>query len=447
MKIRFWGAAGEVTGSCFVLEAGDEKMMIDYGMFQGEGAQRKNRRKSEVKVEELAGVVLTHAHLDHCGRLPLLWKGGYRGKIWSTPPSKDLARLILEDSAKIARLNEEGVEPLYNRGEVAQTMGLFETVEYGQRFKVGKNFEVKFSNAGHILGSAWVEIKAKDNGETKRVVFSGDLGNSPSLLVGKLQVPERADVVVMESTYGDRLHKPRGEEVDQLWKWSSETVRQKSVMMVASFALERAQELLYVFDQIKKRDESLRELPVFLDSPMAIKATEIFRKHKEYLNEKIRRQFESDDPFDFGGFENLEWGRQSKRVKERLDPRVVIAGAGMMTGGRILSHAKRWLGSKEARLVLTGYQAEGTLGRKIKEGAKAVVIDEKIVVINAQVEEITTMSAHADQKQLLEWWKGIGGVNKLILVHGEEEGREGLERMLKQEVQIERPLWGEEVAI
>ena len=444
MKIRFWGAAGEVTGSCFVVEAGGERIMIDCGMFQGKGSDEKNRREIEGNLKGLKGMILTHAHLDHCGRLPILWKGGYRGKIWSTPPTKDLTQLVLEDAAKIAELNEEGLKPLYHKGDVAQTMGLFETITYRKWFKLGNNFEARFLDAGHILGSAMVELKVKDGEEEKRVVFSGDMGNSPSPLVKEMEVPEKADLVIMESTYGNRLHKPRGEEIDQLWKWSSEIMRERSVMMIASFALERAQELLFAFDQIKKKDESLKELPVFLDSPMAITATDIFKKHRGYLNDEIRQQFKNDDPFDFGGFKNLEWGRESRKVRDRLDPRVIIAGAGMMSGGRILSHAKRWLGNKKAMLVITGYQAEGTLGREVQEGAKAVVIDEKPVVINAQVKEISTMSAHADQEQMLDWLSKIEGVQEVVLVHGEEKGRDGLEEELKDKMKIERPLWGEE---
>lgn len=445
MKIRFWGAAGEVTGSCFVVEADGERIMIDCGMFQGQDSDEKNRREVEGNLKGLEGVILTHAHLDHCGRLPILWKGGYRGKIWATPPTEDLTRLVLEDAAKIAELNEEGLEPLYHKGDVAQTMDLFETITYRKWFKLGSKFEARFLDAGHILGSAMVELKVKEGEEEKMVVFSGDMGNSPSPLVKEMEVPEKADLVVMESTYGNRLHKPRGEEIDQLWKWSSEIMRERSVMMIASFALERAQELLFAFDQIKKKDPSLKEMPVFLDSPMAIKATDIFKKHRGYLNEERRQQFKNDDPFDFGGFKNLEWGRESRKVRDRLDPRVIIAGAGMMSGGRILSHAKRWLGNKKAMLVLTGYQAEGTLGREIQEGAKAVVIDDKPVVINAQVKEISTMSAHADQEQMLDWLNGIEGVERVVLVHGEEEGRDGLEEELKGKMKIERPLWGEEI--
>lgn len=333
--------------------------------------------------------------------------------------------------------------------EVDRVMGLFKTIGYKKWFKVGGVFEVRLLDAGHILGSAVVEVKVKEgeDEEEKRVVFSGDLGNSPNPLVGKLQVPEKADVVVMESTYGDRLHKGRGEEIEQLWKWSSEIMREKAVMLVVSFALERAQELLYAFDQVKKKDGSLSKLPVYLDSPMAIRATDIFRKHKGYLNKDIQNQFRDGDPFDFGGFKNLEWGKQSRKVRERLGPRVVIAGSGMMTGGRILSHGKRWFGNEKTKLILTGFQAEGTLGREVHEGAKAVVIDERVVVINAQVKEITTMSAHADQNQLLDWLKGIEGVEGVVLVHGEEKSRDSLGEGVDKGVEVSKPGWGEEVEV
>lgn len=445
MRIKFLGAAGEVTGSCYVVKSGGEELMVDCGMFQGEGADEKNRNGLETDVSRLGAVVLTHAHLDHCGRLPLLVKQGFKGSIFTTPASRDLVEIVLLDAAKVAASNED-VEPIYSQAEVEQVLGMIKTVDYGERVRVGV-FDFELLDAGHILGSAMVNMRVKDGESRRQIVFSGDLGNEPSPIVGEIARPENAEIVVMESTYGNREHKERGEEVQLLERVCVEAEEKGGTVLMPAFSLERTQELLHIFDHLKKEGKVKESLPVFLDSPMAMRATAVFLKYPDYFNEQLEKHHSNDDPFDFPGLELVEGMGESKKINGRLGAKVIIAGSGMMSGGRIIFHAARWLPDEKTVLIITGYQAEGTLGREIVDGAKRVVILGREIEIKARVEEITTMSAHADRSQLLEWVEAIKGVKKVVLTHGEEVGRDGLEAGLENKVEVVKPEFNEEVEL
>lgn len=404
-------------------------------------------------------VILTHAHLDHCGRLPMLMnrefsehKCSYGGEIWSTKPTVELTSLVLEDAA---RLQEGGVKrggfaPLYDEMEVVKVMGRFKPTDYERVEQATSDVSFKYLDAGHILGSASVvaEIKAS-NGGKKTIVFSGDLGNEPSPIVGLIDEPRFADVVVMESTYGDRLHEPRGKEMEMIGKYCREIERTKGTLLIPAFSLERTQELLQIFDTLKKTGGASNELRVYLDTPMGMRATAIYEKYPEYFNEKTRALYRLDDPFDFPGLTLVEYKDQSQRINNELGAKVIIAGSGMMTGGRIVFHAARWLGDAKSILLFTGYQAKGTRGRHIQDGDRRIVIEGKLVEINARIEQVNSMSGHADQNQLMDWLKQIQGVKKVILTHGEEGPRMALEELIKKEFSYEvvRPLLNDVVEI
>jgi metallo-beta-lactamase family protein len=437
MRLSFFGAAGTVTGSCFGV---GEEILVDFGMYQGvPESLGSNRDNLGFDPAALKSVLITHAHLDHCGRLPLLAKSGFLGKIFMTPATRDLVEIVLMDSAKIAEQNalEEGVEPLYSSLDVEETLRRIEVCEYSQKFMVDDGIEACFYDAGHILGSASVKIES----EGKSIVFSGDLGNSPQDIVKPTVIPENSDFVVMESTYGDRVH--THDDVVKIIEDEVNTVdKSKGTLLIPAFSLERTQELLHIFDHLKKEGKIDASLPVYLDSPMAIRATEVFGKYRNLFNKETLEHSKSDDPFDFPGLIVTASSNDSRKIAGRMGGKVIIAGSGMMSGGRIMNHAAHYLPSDKTRLLIVGYQGVGTLGRDILEKYEQssgrtfeVVIGRKTVAVNAVVNSIEGMSAHADQNQLMKWLSGIKGVKKVFLVHG-EDGREPLAYRIKKELNL-----------
>ena len=441
MKIKFLGASGEVTGSCFVVEAGGEKIMIDCGMFQGRGAEEKNMM--QLATGELTGVVLTHAHLDHCGRLPLVLHEGVKEGIFMTPPTYDLVPIVLYDATKVAK---DRLVQIYTEDEVTAVLGKIKAVDYGVTTKIGNNFEFKFLDAGHILGSASVELKVKERGKQRTIVFSGDLGNEPSPIVRQIQDPPEAELVVMESTYGNREHEERGIELKMIEEVCQEIEQTGGTILLPAFSLERTQELLHIFDHLKKEAKIGNDLSVILDTPMGLRATVVFKKYPQYFNVEMQRHFSTDDPFDFPGLTTILNSGQSKEVNNQIGAKVIIASAGMMSGGRIMFHAARWLPDEKTRLIFTGFQAKGTLGREILDGNKVVRILGRQVEVKAEVLEITTMSSHADRTQLFDWLRGIRGVKKVFLVHGEDASRLAFKEGLKEK-EVLMPKLGDEIEI
>lgn len=445
MKIKFLGASGMVTGSCYMLSSENSKVLVDFGMFQGKTDEEGwNFVVPEIPFSELTGVLLTHAHLDHCGRIPMLVKNGYIGNVYMTEATKALAELVLHDSAKIAK--EEAQSVLYTDEEVIEVLNQAKLVNYDEIFEVG-DFLVTYVDAGHILGSASVLIEEKKTG--KKIVFSGDLGNSPEPLVQPTDWIGQADVVVMESTYGDKVHGARN-EMEVFTKIIAEAEREMGTVLVPSFSIERSQELLFMFDQLKKSGKMRQETPVFLDSPMSIKATMIFKDYPELFNRQLQAMAKKDDPFDFPGLVLCDVAEKSKAIKGVKGTKVILAGSGMMTGGRIIHHALNYLGDEKTQLVFVGFQAEGTMGRKIEEGAATVNIWGNEVPIKAKLKEVKTMSSHADQSQLLIWLKKIGGVKKVFLSHGEDLPRLTLKEKIHQEVEnvkVELPVINQEFEI
>jgi metallo-beta-lactamase family protein len=444
MHLKFLGATQMVTGSSYFLSGNSTGLMVDFGMFQGKAEEAKlNFIKPDIDFDKLSAVVLTHAHLDHCGRLPMLVNWGFKGPIFMTEATKALAQIVMFDSAKIAK--EDGSKGvIYTDEEVFEILKQVVLVEYDKPFAVG-DFELTMIDAGHILGSASVVVKETKTG--KRIVFSGDLGNSPEPLISPTHLVSEAQMVVVESTYGDEVHERR-DEAECLAQMVEQAEKERGTVLIPSFSIERSQELLYIFDQLKKQGKMSNSVPVFLDSPMAIRATEVFRDFPQLYSAPLKTQVKTDDPFDFPNLVLCDTIEKSKQIKNLKGVKVVIAGSGMMTGGRVIHHALNFLGDPKTQLVFVGYQAEGTMGREILDGKKEIKIWGKTVEVRAQIKKITTMSSHADQSQLLEWLKKIKGLRKIYLVHGEELPRLVLTEKIKQEildVEVVLPVLNQEV--
>lgn len=444
-KVAFLGASGEVTGSSFLLTgADDSQLLVDFGMFQGtKDVEDLNYQPIDFRPSRLSGVILTHAHLDHCGRLPLLAFSGFSGKIYMTEPTRALVDVVLNDAARITQEDQEH-EPLYGPEEVDKVLQMIEVVRYDQEVQIG-SFSSVFKDAGHILGSASVVIT--DRTDKQRIVFSGDLGNTPEDIVRPTEPPDGADIVVMESTYGSSSH-PK-EDVSGIIQREINLVEQGSgVLMIPAFSLERTQEILHRIHHLKKEKKVREDTPVFMDSPMGIRATQIFKDFREFFNDELQQH--TDDPFSFPGLVTTEEARDSKSIIKAMEPKVIVAGSGMLSGGRILHHANNYLGRKSARILFVGYQAEETLGRKILEGTKTVRLYDRSLKVNAHVSEIKSLSSHADQPKLLNWLKAIKGVKKVFLVHGEEEQREVLAEKISHGLGIRdviRPENGQELEL
>ncbi len=445
MKIKFLGAAGTVTGSCYKLTSGKTNILVDFGMFQGKPENEGwNSMEPQTDLSRLTGVVITHAHLDHTGRLPMLVKYGFRGPIFMTEATKALVELVLHDSAKLAK--EEAKVVLYTEEDVIQILKQIHLVDFENVFVIG-DFKVRLIDAGHILGSSSVVVEDKSSG--KKVVFSGDLGNTPEPLIQPTEWVGQADFAVMESTYGDKVHEPR-DEMEVLAKIVQKAERIGGAVIVPTFSIERAQELLFIFDQLKKKKLVQATTPVFLDSPMAIKATEIFKNYPDLYNRRLKEIVKTDDPFDFPGLMMCDDVEKSRQIKNLPGVKVVLAGSGMMSGGRVIHHAMNFLGDPKTQLVFVGYQAEGTLGRTIKDGAPKINIWGNEILIKAEIVEITSMSSHADQSQLINWLKKIGGLKMVMLTHGEELPRLTLMEKIRQEVdnvKVELPMMNQEIEL
>lgn len=431
MKLKFLGAAGTVTGSGYLLTSqSGHSVLIDLGMFQGPPEiEALNYEPPSLVGSDITGVVLTHAHLDHCGRLPILENMGFVGNVYLTPPTADLAKLTLLDSAKVAK-EDHGKKVLYDKDQVYQFINRFKTVNYGEPFYIG-DFQVTLRDAGHILGSASVEIQA----EGQTIVFSGDLGNTPEDLTRPTETIHAADVVIVESTYGGKTHPP-GEPEDIILSEISFVEKTAGTLLIPAFSLERTQELLHIISHLKSSGKIQPETAIFLDSPMAEKATNIYEKYQSFLNAEIKKDFIFSDPFVFTGLKIIENRRDSSHISDHPGAKVIIAGAGMMTGGRILGHAKLLLGNPTTRLLIVGYQGEGTLGREILSGQKDVLIDNIPVHINAVVSDTQVMSSHADEPKLIAWLKTIQGLRKLIITHGEDIPRQDLAGRVRSELQL-----------
>ncbi len=456
IKISFHGAAEGVTGSCHLLQVGTKKILIDCGLYQGgRELEEENLKPFGFDPASIDYLFLTHAHLDHCGRIPLLAKQGFEGEIITTLATQELARIVMLDSA---HLNEESVrrknrklqrqrtfkkpiEPLYTTEDALYTLDFFgRRASYDKPIEVAKGIRATFIDAGHILGSACVFLELEEQGEKRLILFSGDLGNYNRAILRDPAEPPHADVVVMETTYGDRSHKELEPSIEELFEAIENTTRRGGNVIIPTFALERAQEILYYLHEGWKEKRLPRGVEVFLDSPMAISATTVFTRHPECYDDETKKLFaDGHDPFDFPALHFTHETADSMALNNIHSGAVILAGSGMCTGGRVRHHLKKNLWRKECCVIFVGFAARGTLARKIVDGAKAVSIFGDEIAVNAKIYTIGGFSAHAGQRELLAWHRAIKKPQITYLVHGEIEAMETFSELLKDtEVRIAR---------
>jgi len=448
MQVSFYGAAREVTGSCYLVETAQTRVLVDCGMFQGTAfADAKNFRDFDFKPADIDAVIVTHAHLDHVGRLPRLAKYGFNGTIYSTPPTAELAHLVLDDAEQIMQddFRREYRPMLYEREDVDKVVSLFEGVDYAQRVKIG-DMSFRFRDAGHIMGSAFVELEA----EGKKICFSGDLGNMPDPILKPTAQMGECDYLIIESTYGNRLHEEMDTRELSLKTAITRTVKANGVLVIPAFAIERTQLLLFELNHLVE-NRLVPAVDVYLDSPLAIKTSEVMCEFPQYYNQKSLSQVKcGEDLFDFPGLHKSLTRDESKLINEAPRPKVIIAGSGMMNGGRIQHHLVRYLSDKRSTVLIIGYQAQGTLGRRLYTGDKRVECLGERIEVKADIMSIGSYSAHADQRQLLEWVHGATKLpGKILCTHGEEDASAALATRLTEifHLPTEVPRYGERIII
>lgn len=434
-KLYFFGGSKTVDGSCYLVESGGEKILIDCGLHQSSEASLLNYEPLPFNPAEISTVIITHSHIDHTGRLPKLYKDGFRGKIYSTPPTRDFTDLLLVDAQHLLteEAEREKREVLYSLDDLQKTMALWKVEEYHQEIRISKNFSFIFFNAGHILGSAIImlKIKASAKKETK-VVFSGDLGNPLNLLLPESDVLSEGDYCLIESAYGDRLHENPEKRKDMLEDAIEETVKRNGVLMIPAFAMERTQELMFELNELIANNR-IPQIPIFIDSPLAIRLTGVYEKYLTYLRLEAFKRIEAGESFfDFPGLDFTLTTEESKKINEVPAPKIIVAGAGSSQGGRILHHEKRYLPDPNSIILFIGYQMAGSLGRRILDGEKIVRIHGEKVEVKAQVKQISAYSAHADQGMLLNWIRPMRfNLKKAFVVQGEEKSSNVLAQKIR----------------
>lgn len=474
MNITFLGAAKTVTGSNFLVEAGGKKFLVDCGMYQGKAAlEMENSEEFLYDVNEIDFMLLTHAHIDHSGRIPKLYNEGYRGPIYAHRATVDLCSIMLPDSGHIQeteiewknrkrlRAGLEPLPPLYTAEEAEKCLEIFKPVEYDTIIDVADSIQVRFNDAGHMLGSSILEIWVTENGKTEKIVFTGDLGNNDIPLLNSPTMIESADYLVMESTYGSRLHMRNDDKANMFLDIVSETLDHGGRVVIPSFAVGRTQEILYEIDKIKdnhkdddefqRKYQQLMKTPVFVDSPLAISATEIFKKNTDLFEDEVQEKLKhGDHPLEFPGLQFTRTPDESKALNDTYYPSIIISASGMCDIGRIKHHLKHNLWNPSSTILFVGYQAPGTLGRTIVDGADKVKIFGEEISVNARVEYIEGYSGHADQEWLLNFvYSFINKPKHIFLVHGEEESEEVLKGLIEQntEIPVTIPSFGEKYEV
>ena len=495
ISIQFLGAAGCVTGSQFLVSVGDRRVLVDCGMFQGSPEEtERNRIPFAFDVEGLDALLLTHAHLDHCGRTPALVKAGYRGPIHATRATVDLAEIVLRDSAKLqvefterwnrrrakraeraAEVESESVveevddeslperlrlappegrtetrAPLYDEGDVDTTMNQMRGCDYGDEVVVTDGITAVFHDAGHILGSAIIELRVTDGDESRTIVFSGDLGRDESPILRDPTPIAAADAVVIESTYGNREHAPHDEAVEELVAAISEVSADEGVLLVPAFAIGRTQEVIWVLDHLV-REGRIPRVPLYLDSPMASRATTVYHEHPEVYDPETKELLTSgESPLEYPGQSFTDTVEASKAIRTAKRPIMVVASSGMLTGGRVMHHLKDFLPDPKCTLLFIGYQAEGTLGRHIQDGGKKARIDGQQIDVRCRVRVISGFSAHADQHELEAWLAHFGRAGdgsgsppkRVLIVHGDPDAAEAFAARIRTELGMDAHIPG-----
>lgn len=456
MKIKFCGASTGVTGSCHLLTSGEHKILLDCGQFQGGKAQDAlNYEKFPFEPSEIECVVLSHAHIDHCGRLPLLTKRGFEGKIYCTDATADLLSVMLKDSAyiheketewknrKAERAGREQVEPLYTIEDAEKTLSLVSPILYDQQIEINSDMKIVFNDAGHILGSAITELWVTEDDKESKIVFSGDLGMKGRPILRDPTYIKKADYVIMETTYGNRIHKELGSGVEKLIEIILNTTRRGGNVVIPSFAVGRTQELIYelnrFYDSNNEYRKELDKIFVYIDSPMATTATEIFRRNAQVFDEETREYIlKGDNPLEF---KNLKFTRSSKESQDlnfNKEPKIIISASGMCEAGRIRHHLKHNLWNPKNSIVFVGYQGQGTLGRSLVEGIKMVTLFGEEIQVNAEIHNLEGFSGHADQNGLFAWLAHFEQKPKQIfLVHGEEESKKDFAKLVNEKLSYE----------
>ena len=421
-RLTFFGAAGEVTGSCTLVEAAERRLLVDCGLYQG-SHEASQLDRFTFHPWQIQAVILTHAHLDHAGLLPWLCRSGFAGPVFATPGTRDICQVLLTDSAK---LQEEDAAysqrhggrphpPLYTRADIPETMSRFVAVEYNWPFQVAPGIRAEFYEAGHILGAASLHLTIR----RQEVVFSGDIGARGRPILRDPEPPPRAQTVVTEATYGDRLHLPIAASVEALAQALRELVQRRGVAMVPVFAVGRTETILYELGELMRAGR-IPPVPVYLDSPLALEATAVLRRHLRYFDEESRALLARGiDPLAFPSLHLVRTQEESRHLNDLEGPAVILAGSGMCTGGRIRHHLRNRLPNREDMVIFVGYQAVGTLGRILVEGADEVKLYGEKVPVRAEVRSIEGFSAHADQNGLLGWLKSVKGVERVIINHAE----------------------------
>ena len=458
MKITFLGATKIVTGSNFLVEAAGKKFLVDCGLYQGKAElEEQNYREFDYNPAEIDFMLLTHAHIDHSGRIPKLYNDGFKGPIYAHKATCDLCQIMLPDSGHIQEMEAEWKNkkrirkgqptrgPLYTAEDALKCMEIFVPVKYDEIIQVSENIYVRFNDAGHMLGSSTIEIWAKEDGKETKAVFSGDLGNIP--LLSEPTMIDNCDYLVMESTYGSRLHIRNDQKAELFLKIVSETIDNGGTVVIPSFAVGRTQEILYEINKIKENrhdEEFLREyrtlmkVPVYVDSPLAISATQVFKENMDLFEDEVKEEMErGNNPLEFPGLKFTQTADESKALNESDEPSIIISASGMCEVGRIKHHLKHNIWNPKSTILFVGYQAPGTLGYEIVNGAKKVTIFGEEFAVNARIEYIEGYSGHADQEWLMNFVYSFYNKPKhIFLVHGEEESQEVLRNKILENTGI-----------
>ncbi len=456
MRITFLGAAEMVTGSCYLLEFEKSKILVDCGMFQGGNeAVELNQKQFAFDPSEISHLILTHAHIDHTGRVPQLAKLGFKGKIICTKPTHELCKIMLPDSAfiqemetewqnrKRLRAGKKPIEPFYTVADAQESLKFFEAFPYDTMISINNQLSIRFRDAGHILGSAIVEMWVTEGSDSFKIVFSGDLGNKGAAILKDPTLIEEADYVIVESTYGNRFHKDTKYKALALLEIINDTIERNGNVVIPSFAVERTQEILYELNTLKEAKTSkLKSVPVYVDSPLAIHATKIFQSFQEYMDDETLALVQSgDNPFEFANLIFTETADESKAINFTKESSIIISASGMCDAGRIKHHLKHNLWREDSSVVFVGYQAKGTLGRRILDGEKTVKIFGEEINIKCKIFSIEGFSGHADQKGLMEWLGSFKNKpTKVFLVHGEEEALSTFSELIHQELGYENEI-------